>query len=60
MPPTLTDRTALRHGRVAVSLLFLLFGMAIGTWTARIPTIKADLGLTDGQLSVALLGLGCR
>jgi predicted MFS family arabinose efflux permease len=57
MPPTLTDRTALRRGRVAVSLLFLLFGMAIGTWTARIPTIKADLGLTDGQLSVALLGL---
>ncbi|AVT41919.1 MFS transporter [Plantactinospora sp. BB1] len=47
----------MRRGRVAVSLLFLLFGMAIGTWTARIPAVKESLGLSDGQLSVGLLGL---
>jgi predicted MFS family arabinose efflux permease len=48
---------ALRRGRVAVYLLFLVGGTAIGTWTARIPAIKHGLGLTDGQLSLGLLGL---
>ncbi|GGK77451.1 MFS transporter [Planomonospora parontospora subsp. parontospora] len=51
------DRTALRRGQVAVYLLFLLSGMAIGTWTARIPAIRNDLGLGDGQLSLGLLGI---
>ncbi|GIH97896.1 MFS transporter [Planobispora siamensis] len=51
------DRAAVRRGRVAVYLLFLLSGTAIGTWTARIPTIKQDLGLGDGQLSIGLLGI---
>jgi fucose permease len=36
-------------------LLFLLFGMALGTWTARIPAVKDHLHLSDGQLSLALL-----
>jgi predicted MFS family arabinose efflux permease len=53
---TLTeDRAALRRARVSTSLLFLLFGTALGTWTARIPAIKQDLSLSDGQLSVGLL-----
>ncbi|MFY1688227.1 MFS transporter [Plantactinospora sp. WMMB782] len=56
-PPSLDDPVALRRGRIAVSMLFLLFGMAIGTWTARIPAVKENLGLTDGQLSIGLLGL---
>jgi len=37
--------------------LFLLAGIAIGTWTARIPTIKEHLALSDGRLSLALLGI---
>jgi fucose permease len=49
------ERTALRRGRTATSLLFLLFGMALGTWTSRIPAIKTRLGLSDGSLSIALL-----
>jgi predicted MFS family arabinose efflux permease len=49
------NRTALRRARVATYLLFALFGMALGTWTARIPAIKHGLGLSDGQLSVGLL-----
>ncbi|MFC6019805.1 MFS transporter [Plantactinospora solaniradicis] len=57
MSLSLGDRATLRRGRIAVTLLFLLFGVAIGTWTARIPAIKERLGLTDGQLSLALLGL---
>lgn len=49
------ERTALRRGRVATSLLFLLFGTALGTWTSRIPAVKTRLGLSDGSLSIALL-----
>jgi len=49
------DRAALRRARVSTSLLFLLFGTALGTWTARIPAIKQDLSLSDGQLSIGLL-----
>jgi fucose permease len=48
-------RTTLWRGRVATSLLFLLFGTALGTWTSRIPAVKTRLGLSDGRLSIALL-----
>jgi predicted MFS family arabinose efflux permease len=47
--------TVLRRGRVATSLVFLLFGTTLGTWTARIPAVKHRLGLDDGRLSLALL-----
>ncbi|BCJ72580.1 MFS transporter [Catellatospora sp. IY07-71] len=46
---------AVRRGRVAVCLLFGLYGVILGTWTARIPAIKQGLGLSDGQLSLGLL-----
>ena len=49
------DDAARRRGRVAVSLLFLLYGTILGAWTARIPAIKQALGLSDGQLSIGLL-----
>jgi predicted MFS family arabinose efflux permease len=48
-------RAVLLRARVATSLLFLLFGTALGTWTSRIPAVKAGLGLSDGSLSIALL-----
>jgi predicted MFS family arabinose efflux permease len=47
----------LRRARVAGCLLFLLFGGALGAWTARVPAIKHGIGLDDWHLSVALLGL---
>ncbi|MEU6411603.1 MFS transporter [Microbispora sp. NPDC046933] len=50
-------RPALLRARVAVYGLFLLAGMAMGTWTSRIPAIKASLGLSDGALSLGLLGI---
>ncbi|WP_432827367.1 MFS transporter [Dactylosporangium sp. CA-092794] len=46
-----------RRARVAGCLLFLLFGTALGAWTARVPAIKHGLGLDDARLSIALLGL---
>lgn len=45
----------LPRARFATSLAFLLFGTALGAWTARIPAIKHNLALTDGKLSLALL-----
>ncbi|MEU8611492.1 MFS transporter, partial [Actinoplanes sp. NPDC048791] len=47
----------LRRSRIAAALLFLLYGTLIGTWTARIPAVKQQLGLSDGRLSIALVGL---
>ena len=47
----------LRHSRIAAALLFLLYGALIGTWTARIPAVKGQLELSDGRLSIALVGL---
>lgn len=55
MTSTLTGRAGRRRARVAVALLFLLYGTILGAWTARIPAIKHGLGLSDGQLSIALL-----
>jgi predicted MFS family arabinose efflux permease len=47
----------LRQARLATAALFLLFGFALGAWTASIPAIKAGLRIDDAQLSLALLGL---
>lgn len=55
------DRRRMRRGRIATSLAFLLFGTALGVWTARIPAIKENLGLSDGRLTFVLLSFaaGC-
>src|SRR6185437_730024 len=45
----------LRRARIAVALLFLLYGVILGSWTSRIPAVKQRLGVSDGQLSLALL-----
>jgi len=55
MTSPLPDRAALRRGRLAICLLFLSYGVILGTWTARIPAVKQGLGLSDGALSVGLL-----
>ncbi len=47
----------LRRARIGTALLFLLFGAALGTWTARVPAIKHAVRASDGRLSLALLGL---
>ena len=52
--PGSASRTLVR-ARAAVTLLFLVYGVILGTWTARIPAVKHRLGLSDTQLSVGLL-----
>lgn len=43
--------------RAAVSALFLVTGAAFATWASRVPAIQERLGLSAGQLAVALVGL---
>lgn len=41
---------------MAVTAVFGVLGLAVGTWAARIPTIKDGLHLSPGVLGLALLG----
>ncbi|MEV6848863.1 MFS transporter [Actinoplanes sp. NPDC051411] len=54
-----TSSTTLSRYRTAISTMFAVAGTIIGTWTARMPAIQHHLGLTDSQLSIALLALAC-
>ncbi|MFC4906576.1 MFS transporter [Actinomadura gamaensis] len=46
----------LRSARRAVTVAFLVHGLAAAAWVARIPQIKEHLGLSAGTLGLALLG----
>jgi MFS family permease len=48
---------ALRHARVAVAVVFFLDGMGFGNWVVRIPAVRERLGLGEGALGLALLGV---
>lgn len=43
--------------RIAASLFFLVDGMIFGTWATLIPSFKSKFGLTEADLSIALLGM---
>ena len=45
----------LARSQLAVAALFLALGFNYGTWTSRLPAIKAQLGLSTGQVSLVLL-----
>jgi MFS family permease len=42
--------------RLAISIAFLAFGAACGSWVPRLPAIKDHLHITNGQVGLALLG----
>jgi MFS family permease len=42
--------------RRAVTVAFFAHGALFGTWVGRIPAIRGDLGLGDGELGLALFG----
>src|SRR5581483_1184515 len=44
-----------RPARFAVAAIFLLNGLALANWIARIPDVKQQLGLSDQLLGVVLL-----
>jgi MFS family permease len=47
----------LRRARVGVCVIFAVCGAAFATWAARVPAAQERLGLSPGQLAVALFGL---
>ena len=49
------DAAATRRSQLAVASLFGALGFSYGTWTSRLPAIKANLGLSTSQVSVVLL-----
>jgi MFS family permease len=46
-----------RLARLAISWVFFANGAALGSWVPHIPDAKHALGLTDGLLGLALLGM---
>lgn len=46
-----------RRARVAVAAAFFANGAAFASWAPRIPDVKRALGLSDGALGLALLGV---
>ena len=46
----------LRSARVSVALVFLIHGILVSSWLARIPAVQRDLGLSSSVLGFALLG----
>jgi len=47
----------LRQARAAVFAYFVVLGVATATWAARLPAIKASLGLSDARLGLALFAV---
>src|SRR5919108_519330 len=43
--------------RAAVAAAFLIHSTVSGTWAPRLPAIKESLGMSDGELGTALVGL---
>jgi fucose permease len=50
------DAAGLGPQRAATFAAFISHGLLFASWAAHIPHIKAQLGLTDGDLGLALLG----
>ncbi len=46
-----------RPAQLAVRAVFFANGATLATWVSRIPAIKGELKLTDGQFGLALLGM---
>jgi MFS family permease len=51
------QRSLVQNARIFASLLFLMEGMAFGTWAALIPSFQQKFRLLPAELSVVLLGL---
>jgi len=49
------DAPSVLRSQLAVASLFAALGFSYGTWTSRLPAIKAGLGLSTSQVSMLLL-----
>ncbi|MEN9616223.1 MAG: hypothetical protein RL022_1645 [Chloroflexota bacterium] len=50
------SRAQIRSARIATTAVFGFHGVALAQWFLRIPDVKIQAGLDDGQLGLALLG----
>jgi MFS family permease len=48
-----------RGARIGVATAFAAHAIVSVSWAPRIPAIKAHIGLSDGQLGIALTGFAC-
>lgn len=55
-PPIGAATVPPRRARAAVSLLFALLGVTMGSWAARIPGVRAQVGVDDIQWGLIILG----
>src|ERR687898_707719 len=53
---TITERS-LWASRLAVLVIFFISGFGFASWAVRIPAVQERLGLSEGLLGVALLGM---
>ncbi|MEU6192131.1 MFS transporter [Streptomyces sp. NPDC047061] len=51
-------RDPFRRSQLAIAALFCSLGFQYATWAARIPAIKAELGLTAAEVGVLLMAAG--
>ena len=56
--PAGQSTTRTRLARLAIGWVFFANGGTLGSWVPHIPDAKHALGLTDGLLGLALLGMG--
>ncbi len=54
---SLREPRASQVARWSVSAVFFLTGAGTANWAVRIPAVQSSLGLTDGRLGIALLGV---
>jgi HAD superfamily hydrolase (TIGR01509 family) len=47
----------MRETRLALAWFFLADGLLVGSWAARIPAVKEQAALTNGELGLALLAM---
>ncbi|MEO5834252.1 MAG: MFS transporter [Nakamurella sp.] len=47
--------TSPSRARLAISTLFLLVGLMVGSWAARIPGVRGQIGVDDAQWGLILL-----
>ncbi|MFT3970049.1 MAG: MFS transporter [Micropruina sp.] len=53
--PSTTTTIELRRARPAVSVLFMMAGTVMGGWAGRIPSVRGQLGVSDGEWGLIVL-----
>jgi MFS family permease len=56
-PPDRRGEPRVERAKVAVSVVFVVNGLAFASWVARVPAIRDTLGLTPGRVGLLLLAV---